>query len=161
MDLIDIVDSREENIGGCVAFRFAPCSTIASIPKDYKNEVLHPVVFKSGYNWLVGWGIEESLNFKDEMRESPQGTFYEKSFSCIIPKAINDNEILYHLMRNDTFVLCILDSNGNWKIAGTIDEGLKFKASHTTGSNYSNLNHHAVEFYGNTIKPAHFYLVEP
>jgi hypothetical protein len=161
MDLYDIIDSNDANIGGCISFRFAPCSAIESISKDFKNEVLHPVVFKEGYTWSVGWGIEESLNFKDDMRESAQGTFYEKSFACVIPKAINDNERLYHLMRNETFVLCILDANGNWKLVGTIDEGLKFKASHTTGANWSNLNHHAIEFYGATRKPAHFYLVEP
>jgi hypothetical protein len=158
--LNDIFSPIGDNIGGNLAFRFAPVDWIASIPAVYRGEVITPVVFKTDFTWCEGWAVQESMGAVEKQRDSKHGAYYEQNFKAIIPKSYYENEELYFLMRNLSFILNVRDANGEYKLYGSLPVGLKFTADKNTGTKHSELHHHSVEFNGMVLRPAPNYLID-
>lgn len=155
----DIFTPNGINIGGCLQFRFALIDWIDNIPRRFKNEVIKPIQFKSDFTWIEGWCIEESMLLEEKQQNTDNGALYNIQFSGIIPKPLAENEWIYALIRNQRFVLCVTDANGDNKLLGEFGNGLEFTYNKTTGTKYSDLNHHRISFTGTVSLPSPNYLI--
>lgn len=132
-----------DNQGGNARIYFTPVTNVAQlgdIYNGYANEFnLHLTPMDSI------WVLPDSLKFKQSKKSGPNGNHFPTSIKAMIPK--DRPELLQQVEEMDgkEYVCVILDNNDYYKIAGTIDEPLRFTAN-VNIDGIESLNAYGIEF---------------
>lgn len=149
---------QTDNIGGCVSFQFIPFEDVASI--NIIDSTKKSITLKAGKSWFTGYATQQTLKYTEKQKHTENGIYYDKSIVGFVPKDTEDILELFSEMENQFFIIRYIDSNGQEKVAGTIDEPLKFTSDFDTGNDTSSRNGHFFTFEAESTEKAFYYYAE-
>lgn len=146
-----------EQAGGNIGFLFAPLEYISAIPMDISGKVVSAINMIGSYAFLNGYCSAESLAFEEQMAETQAGNVWQVSIKGFYPKYSESISELMREMSGLRFVSIISDSNGMDRIAGNLQEPLKFRYKLSSGARVADRSGMEFEFFGTCIKPSPIY----
>lgn len=129
----------DENLGGLLRMYVLPATAVASL----ENGVLTLL----GPDQVISLYITpESSHAGCELKRSDAGRYYEISVGGFTPRIRQEAERLFLSMAGRSYLVLILDGNGQYQLAGTPEEPLRFSFSARTGSAVSDRNGYELLF---------------
>jgi hypothetical protein len=146
-----------ENMGGVSTFKFVPQYWIDSIPIFTGNQLNSAVVLKAGFSWLTGLALPKSLKFDETPEASEAGDLYKYLISGNYVGQSQALAALFDEMRNQPFVLDIIDNNNQRRLLGNLVIPLTFRFSYSSKTQPSDRPDYSFTFGYSTPVPAPFY----
>lgn len=153
----DFILPDGSNLGGILAFNFVPVDDVSSFPEVVNGKIIKPLTLNADGQWFCGYSTLEKTKYTEPDEDSPAGKVFKKVFSGFYPKDTEEMAILFNKMRNRKFIIDYTDMNHIRKIVGTVEEGLKFSSSFSTGEKVVDLAGHSFRFYGDGSAKAYIY----
>lgn len=145
-----------DNFGSLRFFRFAPLVDLVSVDRPRSFEVHGPVNFQSGKDWLNGYASQDSIGLSIEGMEAAGGPFCRFSMSFFVPQLSIENSRNFDEMVQHRFILDILDMNLKRRIVGDHRDGVAFKYSETSASQFAGRNGYNCTFYSDAVSVFYF-----
>jgi len=146
-----------ENMPGNASFQFCPAIGIDSYPNPDNCEISTEITFKTGYSWYDGVSISKQLDFDEKEKNQKPGKIYSKIIKGFYPKQSKEILSLFNEMKNQKFIVKIMDNNGYYRIVGSLEAPLNFNFSAKTGSLNSGTNGFNFSFNVDAPEPSPFY----
>lgn len=150
-------DDILENMPGNSSFQFCPSIGIDSIPDIEDCEITTAITFKTGYSWYNGVSISKQLEFDEKESSKKAGNIFSRYVKGFYPKQSKEILALFNEMKNQKFILKIMDNNGYYRIVGNLEAPLRFNFSAKTGSLKSGVNGYSFMFDVEAPEPSPFY----
>jgi hypothetical protein len=147
----------DENMGGCLSFRFAPYEDVLSFPTAVNGVITSPVIFKPGKGFLTGYASPGSLSLDQDQKDTPAGPAYTVLAKAFYPGSSADAASLFAEMAWHRYILEITDASGKLRLAGTPETPLRFIHRHKTGSLAADRSGYETEFSTVQAKPCPYY----
>lgn len=116
-----------DNLGGLLRIWSLPSSAVASL----ENGVL---TLSSPGDVISLYITPESARSDCHLKRSGAGTFYEVSVGGFTPRIRKEAGELFSAMAGRSFVVVLQDGNGEYQLAGSPGEPLRFSFSARTGT---------------------------
>lgn len=155
--MINFPEMNSENMGGCSAFNFIPQYFAESIPLYTGNQLISQVVLKSGCSWLIGLALPQTLKFDENIESSEAGDLYKYIVSGSYAGQASEIALLFDEMKNQPFILDILDNNNKRRLLGSMSNPLIFKFYYSSKDQPGSRPEYAFSFTYSTPKQAPFY----
>ena len=139
------------NPGGLRKFIFLPEQMVNSLPPVLDGLISHPFGLVPGVSWSNGYATTETLEFKEEMKDSVNGPIFSQEITGFVP---GDQIALISLMQKmigNPFIVQIIDASGQLRVAGSHGYPLLFSATFSTGSARSDAKGYQFKFSGDSI----------
>ncbi len=136
------------NVGGCQPFEFCPAHLVLSIPAAIDSVIEDEILFKGDHRWYEGWHRETTASYNERARESAAGTVYDVSYKFFYPGLSAPVINLMQRLIQMRHILQVKDNNGMLRVAGELENGLRFRYEFGTGEGPTGLRGHQCEFYG-------------
>jgi hypothetical protein len=128
---------RSYHAGGYASFQFVPVRLIAAYPMINNGSAVVPLQFYGGSSWFKGYATRGTLLYREEPQTDPNGTYYNRSLTGLIPGDSPELITLLGSMTNERFVLLVRDVFGAQRLVGTPIAPLDFNAVYDSGSQMS------------------------
>jgi len=138
-----------DSVGGIQKYWFVPVNDIAAMGDIILNE-LQSITFETDKDWLTGYGVYDSKTFSENKKENKSGIRFLRSLKIFYPGYDNTSKEQMAEMQLQQFILAYRDFNGNYKVAGTLDNPLNFKYKLATGASGSDAKGFNMEFFGDS-----------
>jgi hypothetical protein len=148
-----------ENIGGCQMFWFIPSNQVMHLPVTAQRKILSPIVLKANAAFLLGYATEKTLFFDEKPQENDAGDYYMTEVGGFFPKMTPGTLALFSSMRKQRFIVVVEDNNGHKRVAGSLDNPMKFSFDASTGDNPKSRNGYRFMFKCQSIHESPFLLV--
>jgi hypothetical protein len=128
-----ILPKPGENMGGLLRMYCLPASSVASLSRGVlsllsKDDVISVYI------------TPESSHADCQLKRSAAGHYYELSVGGFTPRLREEAQRLFELMAGRSYLVVIRDGNGQYQLAGTTEEPLRFSFSARTGSAVTDRN---------------------
>lgn len=153
----NFIDFNMESMGGCESFLFAPKEDILLIPPAVDNVIAQEVQFPGSKAFYLGSSIMDTLSFSEEQQDGDPGASFKTEITGMVPKLTAEYLDLFNEMRRHRFVVQVKDNNGQTRLCGNKESGMKFWFKQSTKSTPAGLNGFEFGFSLLSDKPAPFY----
>ncbi len=155
---IDFPTPLNYNQGGIVQFQFVHISAVETWPDLIDGKISTPIVLKSGFQWLKGYSTSEKLNYLEDGKKTPNGSYYEKQINGVMPGDRKEIKNLMQEMQGRYFVVIFMEVGGLKRVAGGYGDLLEFSSKFSTGAARTDLKGYSFSFTGNGIYSSPIYL---
>lgn len=147
------------NITGVKAIQYVPLEDVLILPDPFNSVISLQVILKPGKVFYSADLTLYTAGCKEETVISNHGEIQKQTLQCFIPKDSPENAPSLNEMIKQRFLVLYSDFNGNRKVLGTLDSGMRFKADLDTYMDPgSGRNGHLCTFYGESPLKAPFYI---
>lgn len=145
-----------ENMGGALYFYFIETSDVLS--ETYAaNHQVSALTLKEGAQMSAGYATPGSLSLKADPVESEHGTYFPTEVKGFFPRPPASLVAEFFNMVNRKYIVLLRDGNNKTRMAGTLEQPLRFSFSEDTGSRAQDNPGAAFRFTGNINHPPYFY----
>lgn len=149
------IKTDAENLGSIQYINF--CPTVGLTGRMFYNDagtLLEAFSFVSGFESFFMEIQKDNGVFTEEQSDEDAGSIWKTSIKGFIPGDIEAVRIDLEKMTRYKYVVWVQDNDGRQRIAGTVENGLRFTYKFSTTNRVSGLKGYDVEFYGELSKPA-------
>ena len=153
----NILNLREDNLGGANYLLIAPESDVLLIPSATACVVSSNIQLKSGkqfYKWVP---TKDTLQYSCDTVESPEGKKYFTTITALFPKHRDDLVAMLDEILMDRFVCIVRDNNLKRVIVGCIGYGCQLKYKLSTEAMISGRNSVAITITYEHTEPNPYY----
>jgi hypothetical protein len=146
------------NVGGIdpILF-FVPVEDVEEIPEEVGVTITDNIVFVTDKKFYIARFILDTLSFSEQKDVNKYGAAYKQKITGSIAKDTPDLANILYEMQQQRFICIYRDSNGFYKLVGSINNYLLFEHDLDTDNNSSGRNGVKVTFRGESRTPAFFY----
>ena len=153
-------NSHNLNAGGLCYFEFVPKEWLA---QDLQfniaaNYVSTAVVLIAGKSWLKAICLPQSIGFSESQNITAAG----QKFNQTLVGSINGDDLttasLFNALPYHEYVIIYTGRNGEKKIIGTKQKGMRFNATLSTGTDYAGKHSYTLQFEFESAERAPYYL---
>ncbi len=129
------------NAGGTIEFYYMPWEYIVSIPRaGEENSTVQMADFEyddPARVWFVGWCLPQSIGAKNTGIPTTGNNDHRHLLEGVVPTDNVDYTTLFNEMHGRKFIVIRRDSNGYFKLMGSLDNPLIFTYDFDTQTEYS------------------------
>jgi hypothetical protein len=138
-----------DSISGIQKYWFVPVNDVAVLGDIILNE-LQSITFETDKDWLTGYGVYDSKTFREDKKENKAGIRFLRSLKIFYPGFDNASKEQMAEMQLQQFIIAYRDFNGNYKVAGTLENPLNFKYKLNTGASGADAKGFDMEFFADS-----------
>lgn len=132
-----------DNQGGLSRLYFTPVTNVALLGDIYNGYANGFSLHLTPLDYI--WVLPDSIKFSQDKKSGSNGDYFPTSIRAMIPKDRPELLLKMEEMDGKEYVCVILDNNDYYKIVGTINEPLRFKAD-VNIDGIESLNAYGIEF---------------
>jgi len=157
--MVDVSNKEGSNVSGLQKIEYAPIEWVDSFPDvilvDDAFTVRDSVTFNIGKDWLTADVESGSANYTEKQAEP-------KLTAAIVARTAHSNKelvALLNVMGTFNYIARVQDRNGHYRLVGTLDFPLTFKAEFKTGTNINDEKGFKYSFTAELLESAPFYTI--
>jgi hypothetical protein len=116
--ITDFPANPVSNFAGLQLFSFSPYQNIAALPSISQKNIITPVTFVAGSQYLKGYSTTDQLSFSEKHTDDSNGGFYDWNISGYMPG--DSDELINRMeeMRFSRYLVLTTDNNGILRLVG-------------------------------------------
>lgn len=133
-------------MGGVITLYVCRVDDVESIPDPVAKTIPGDIVFKAGAGFSR-WDVTiETPRTKSTSRSSREGAAKSNSLTFFVPRDRQEVASMLDIAEDDALIAVYRDSNGNYKLFGTLDRPLTFRYDHDSGQRFADGNFYTCTF---------------
>lgn len=139
--------SQADNLGGIITIQVARKAEITNINAPVNGIVYGDIDFVASAGFVLWQVTPETPGANSNTRTTKEGATKDNALKFAVPKDRSTLQAMFEQATEDEFVVLYKDANGLQKIFGSLDQPVKFRFSHGTGTSPAGKNGFDCEFY--------------
>lgn len=146
------------NLGSVKKLLFRPVRDISNIPEPASDHnITDDITFSTGNGFYQMYVTLDTASVSIEESIDDQGPVCQVTISGLVPGDSNVNQASFYPMSYDRFIVIAEDNNGVQRIAGNLNNGMRFTYNYTTQDAVSGRRGYEIEFTGQFAIPPYYY----
>jgi hypothetical protein len=143
-----------DNVGGIIKLWYIPMSDVSYITRPIHG--YGGIYLKTAKVWLEFYFTPGSGSFSLDFNSAAKGNIFETKIKGSFPKQHQGHDYSIRQMIGQPFVCKVLDANGVYRLAGTLDCPMKFAFDLDTGKKTEDRNSYEYIFSGKSKYSPYF-----
>lgn len=155
--LSEIARLSQSNMGGIAQLQVARKADVISIPEPVDGVIYGNLEFQQGKGFVRWMVADQTIEMSSETNDGRESTFKSNQLPFTIAKDRPEIKKMLDAATEDEFIVLYKDSNGKFKLFGTLEGPVRFAYNHSSGQSRSARNGYACQFFFEGSDNLNFY----